>query len=54
MTLALPFSVQRCAAVGRAEFLKIWASKIPLVIFPALPVGTYLFILELYHVERGG
>ena len=24
----------------------------PLVILVALPVGTYLFILELYHVER--
>jgi hypothetical protein len=48
------FSVRRSAAVARAEFLKIWASKIPLVILVALPVGTYLFILELYHVERMG
>jgi ABC-type transport system involved in multi-copper enzyme maturation permease subunit len=46
------FGVGRCAAVARAEFLKIWASRIPLVILVALPVGTYLFILELYHVER--
>ncbi len=48
------FSIRRCAAVARAEFLKIWASKIPLVILAALPVGTYLFIFELYHVERMG
>lgn len=52
MTLTEPFSIRRCAAVARAEFLKIWASKIPLVILIALPVGTYLFILEMYHVER--
>jgi ABC-type transport system involved in multi-copper enzyme maturation permease subunit len=49
-----PFSIRRCAMVARAEFLKIWASKIPWVILVALPVGTYLFILELYHVERMG
>ncbi len=54
MKRAVPFSIQRCAAVARAEFLKIWASKIPLVILVALPVGTYLFVLELYHVERAG
>jgi ABC-type transport system involved in multi-copper enzyme maturation permease subunit len=52
MNLTGPFSVRRCTAVARAEFLKIWASKIPLVIVVALPAGTYLFILELYHVER--
>jgi ABC-type transport system involved in multi-copper enzyme maturation permease subunit len=52
MNLSGLFSVRRCAAVARAEFLKIRASKIPLVILVALPVGTYLFILELYHVER--
>jgi hypothetical protein len=54
MKRGVPFSIQRCAAVARAEFLKIWASKIPLVILAALPVGTYLFIFELYHVERMG
>jgi ABC-type transport system involved in multi-copper enzyme maturation permease subunit len=54
MSFTRPFSVRRCAAVARAEFLKIWASKIPLVILVALPVGTWLFILELYHVERAG
>jgi ABC-type transport system involved in multi-copper enzyme maturation permease subunit len=52
MNLTWQFSVRRCAAVARAEFLKIWSSKIPLVILVALPIGTYLFILELYHVER--
>jgi hypothetical protein len=54
MNLTEPFSIRRCARVARAEFLKIWASKIPLVILVALPVGTWLFILELYHVERAG
>jgi ABC-type transport system involved in multi-copper enzyme maturation permease subunit len=54
MNLTGQFSGRRCAAVARAEFLKIWASKIPLVILVALPVGTYLFILELYHVEWAG
>jgi ABC-type transport system involved in multi-copper enzyme maturation permease subunit len=52
MNLTRLFSVGRWAAVARAEFLKIWASRIPLVFLVALPVGTYLFILELYHVER--
>jgi hypothetical protein len=52
MNLHALFSIRRCAAVAGAEFLKIWASKIPLVILAALPVGTYLFIFELYHVER--
>jgi ABC-type transport system involved in multi-copper enzyme maturation permease subunit len=46
------FSVARCAAVARAEFRKVWASHIPLVILLALPVGTYLFVFELYHLER--
>jgi ABC-type transport system involved in multi-copper enzyme maturation permease subunit len=54
MNLTGQFSIRRCAAVARAEFLKIWASKVPLVILVALPVGTYLFVLELYHVERVG
>jgi ABC-type transport system involved in multi-copper enzyme maturation permease subunit len=52
MKLTGQFSVRRCAAVARAEFLKIWASNLPLVILVALPIGTYLFVLELYHVER--
>jgi hypothetical protein len=54
MNLTRPFSVRRCAAVARADFMKIWASRIPFVILVALPIGTYLFILELYHVERMG
>ena len=54
MTTSVTSGVRRWAAVARAEFLKIWASKIPLVIFLALPAGTYLFVLELYHVERIG
>ncbi len=54
MNLPGQFSVLRCAAVARAEFLKIWASRIPQVILVALPVGTYLFVVELYHVERMG
>lgn len=45
-------SAWRCARAARAEFLKIWASRIPLVILVALPVGTYLFVFELFHVER--
>lgn len=51
MTAARPFSVARFAAMTRAEFLKIWASRIPLVILVALPLGTYLFVLELYEIE---
>jgi ABC-type transport system involved in multi-copper enzyme maturation permease subunit len=51
MTLTPRFSVARFAAMSRAEFLKIWASRIPLVILVALPLGTYLFVLELYTVE---
>jgi ABC-type transport system involved in multi-copper enzyme maturation permease subunit len=46
------FSVARFVAIARADFLKIWASRIPLVILVALPLGTYLFVLELYKVER--
>src|SRR5574339_1048434 len=54
MKITSRFSVARFAASVGAEFLKIWASRIPLVILVALPVGTYLFVLELYHVERMG
>jgi hypothetical protein len=54
MNAAAPFSIRRCVRVARAEFLKIRASNVPLMILVALPVGTYLFILELYHVERMG
>jgi hypothetical protein len=50
---AIPrFSGARFTAIARAEFLKIWASNIPLVMLFALPIGSYLFVLELYHVER--
>lgn len=52
MTLTTTFSVARCAAVARAEFLKMWASRIPLIIILAIPAGMYLFVFELYHVER--
>jgi hypothetical protein len=52
MTLTERFSVARCGAVARAEYRKVWMSSIPLVILLALPVGTYLFVFELYHVER--
>jgi hypothetical protein len=54
MNVARPFGFRRYAAVSRAEFMKIWASRLPLVVLVALPVGTFLFILELYHVERAG
>ena len=54
MTVTPRFSVARFAAMSRAEFLKIWASRIPLVILVALPLGTYLFVLELYKVEGIG
>jgi ABC-type transport system involved in multi-copper enzyme maturation permease subunit len=54
MTVPAPISRARLAATVRAEFLKIWASKIPLVILVALPLGTYLFVLELYEIEGIG
>ena len=54
MTVTAPFTVARFAAMARAEFLKIWASRIPLVILVALPVSTYLFVLELYTIEGIG
>ena len=52
MNTAHRFSAARSSAIARAEFLKIWASKIPVVMLVALPVGTYLFVLELYQIER--
>ena len=54
MTVTPRFSVARFAAMSRAEFLKIWASRIPLVILVALPLGIFLFVLELYKVEGIG
>ncbi len=39
-------------AACHAEFLKIWASRIPLVMLIAVPVLTSLFVFELYHVEH--
>lgn len=39
-------------ACGRAEFAKIWASRVPLVMLAAIPAGCYLFVFELFHVER--
>ncbi len=51
MTLTQAFSCRRCAAVGGAEFRKVWASRIPLVMLLAIPIGTYLFVFEMYHVE---
>jgi len=38
-------------ATAVAEFLKIQASRFPLVILAALPAGVFLFVFELYHVE---
>jgi ABC-type transport system involved in multi-copper enzyme maturation permease subunit len=32
--------------------LKIWASRVPLVFLLSIPVGCYLVVFELYHVER--
>lgn len=40
--------------VVRAEFAKIWSSRIPAVVLAVLPIGTWLFAAELYHVERVG
>jgi ABC-type transport system involved in multi-copper enzyme maturation permease subunit len=37
---------------AHAEFLKIWASRGPLVFLLAIPAGCYLVVFELYHVER--
>jgi ABC-type transport system involved in multi-copper enzyme maturation permease subunit len=41
----------RCA---HAEFLKIWASRIPLVFILGVPVLCYLVVFEFYHVEQAG
>lgn len=43
------FVLQR---VVRAEFRKIWDSRLPLVFLLAIPVGCSLVVFELYHVER--
>jgi hypothetical protein len=37
--------------VARAEFVKIWASRFPAIVLAVLPVGTWLFAVELYRVE---
>jgi len=52
MSTHLRFDPSRFAAVFRAEFTKIWASRIPLVILLAVPALNYLFVFELYHAER--
>jgi hypothetical protein len=43
------FGLWRAAA---ADFLKIWASRGPVVFLLAIPAGCYLVVFELYHVER--
>lgn len=45
-------SPARCGIVARAEFRKVWASRVPLIVLLAIPLGTYLFVFELYHVEK--
>jgi len=37
---------------AHAEFLKIWASRMPLVFLLAIPAFCYLIVFELYHVEH--
>jgi len=37
---------------AHAEFLKIWASRMPLVFLLAIPAFCYLMVFELYHVEH--
>jgi ABC-type transport system involved in multi-copper enzyme maturation permease subunit len=37
-----------------AEFLKIWASRIPLIFLLAIPALSYVVVFELYHVEQMG
>lgn len=37
-----------------AEFLKIWASRTPLIFLLAIPALTYVVVFELYHVEQMG
>lgn len=46
-----PGGGRRTLALAKAEFLKIWASRIPLGFLVATPVLTCVFVLELYHVE---
>jgi hypothetical protein len=46
------FGFSRFRASCHAECLKIWASRIPLVILVAVPALTYLFVFEIYHVEH--
>ncbi len=35
----------------QAEVLMIWASRIPIVFCAAIPVGCFLVVFELYHIE---
>jgi ABC-type transport system involved in multi-copper enzyme maturation permease subunit len=49
--MSRPRAIGGLAAVVRAEFLKIWASRIPALIIAVVPAGTWLFALELYHAE---
>ena len=51
---ASPLVASRVLALAWAEFLKIWASRIPLAFMLVVPVITYAFVLELYHVEQVG
>ena len=37
-----------------AEFLKIWASRIPLIFLLAIPALSFVVVFELYHVEQMG
>lgn len=37
---------------GRAEFHKIWDSGVPAIILSVLPVASFLFVFELFHVEK--
>ncbi len=46
---SLPDALLRAA---HAEFLKIWASRVPLVFLLSIPVGCYLVVFELYHQEH--
>lgn len=49
-----PRDTQRCALLrsAHAEFLKIWASRVPIVFLVSIPVGCYLVVFELYHMEH--
>jgi ABC-type transport system involved in multi-copper enzyme maturation permease subunit len=40
------------ARSAHAEFTKIWASRVPLVFLLSIPVGCYLVVFELYHMEH--